>query len=277
MYKILNGKEVSEKILEELKEKIRIQNIKATLAVILVGDDKASKVYINNKKKKCEYIGIKSISYELPFNTTDRDLLNLIDKLNIDKNINGILIQLPLPPHINESKILSKIDINKDVDCFHPVNVGQLHISPNSSKFKPCTPFGIIKLLESYNIDLTGKHCVIIGRSNIVGKPLIPLLLNKNATVTVCHSKTANLKEITKSADVLISAVGQKNIITKEMVKDFAIVIDVGINRDVNNKLCGDVDFESVKDIASYITPVPGGVGPMTIAMLMLNCFNAVK
>ncbi len=277
MAKILDGKKTSTLILDKLKSEIKNKNISPTLAVLLIGNDKASKVYVNNKNKKCEYVGINSVNYELDEKTSEEDLLKLIDSLNKDESIHGILVQLPLPKHINEKNIINKINIDKDVDCFHPINVGQLHISPQDSKFKPCTPFGIIKLLETYNIDITGKHCVIIGRSNIVGKPLVPLLLSKNATVTVCHSKTTNLKDLTKSADVLISAVGRKNLVTVDMVKKDAIVIDVGINRDENNKLCGDVDFENVKEVASYITPVPGGVGPMTIATLMLNCFNAVK
>ncbi len=277
MSKIIDGKKTSELILSDLKQKIENSKLKPTLAVVLVGENKASKTYVKNKKKKCEYVGIKSVSHELPSNTTELALLNLINKLNNDSSINGILIQLPLPNHINEKVILNKIDINKDVDCFHPTNVGQLHISPKNSKFKPCTPFGIIKLLENYNINISGKHCVIVGRSNIVGKPLVPLMLEKNATVTVCHSKTSNLNEITKKADILISAVGKQNIITKDMVKKDAVVIDVGINYNDQNKLCGDVDFENVKNIASYITPVPGGVGPMTIAMLMENCFNSIK
>ncbi len=274
MAQIIDGKKTSTMILENLKEEIKNKPITPCLAVVLVGNDKASSVYVNSKKKKCNELGIKSISHELPAETSEDELLSLIDELNKDKGVHGILVQLPLPKHINEKLVINKIDEKKDVDCFHPINVGLLNLG--QGVFKPCTPYGIIKLLETYNIDLEGKHCVVIGRSNIVGKPLVPLLLEKNATVTVCHSRTKNLNEITKQADVLISAVGRINMVTKDMVKEDAVVIDVGINRDENNKLCGDVDFENVKEKASFITPVPGGVGPMTIAMLMNNCVNAI-
>ncbi len=277
MTTIIDGKKTSELILNNLKTEIENSKLKPTLAVIIVGDNKASKIYVRNKKRKCEFVGINSISHELSSETTEKQLIQLIQQLNNDDNINGILVQLPLPTHINEKTILNEIDADKDVDCFHPTNVGKLHISPKDSKFKPCTPYGIIKLLENYNINITGKHCVIVGRSNIVGKPLVPLMLEKNATVTTCHSKTKDLQSITKTADILISAVGKQNMITKDMIKKDAIVIDVGMNHTAEGKLCGDVDFENVKDIASYITPVPGGVGPMTIAMLMQNCFNSVK
>ncbi len=277
MATIIDGKKTSELILSNLKKEIESSNVTPTLAVIIVGDNKASKIYVKNKKRKCEYVGINSISYELQKETTQEELLKLINELNDDDKVNGILVQLPLPAHIDEKAILNEVNINKDVDCFHPTNIGNLHISPKDSKFKPCTPYGIIKLLENYNINIDGKHCVIIGRSNIVGKPLFPLLLEKNATVTVCHSKTIELQSVTKTADILISAVGKENIITADMVKKDAIIIDVGINYNAEGKLCGDVDFKNVKDIASFITPVPGGVGPMTIAMLMQNCFNSVK
>lgn len=277
MTKIIDGKEVSEKILNEIKNEIDTFEKKPCLAVILVGDNKASQTYVKNKEKKCEQVGITSITHRLPENTSEEELLKLIYDLNSNDKVNGILVQLPLPKHINEDNVINSINVDKDVDCFHPINVGLMYTTSKHSIFKPCTPYGVIKLLEHYNIEATGKHCVILGRSNIVGKPMATLMLEKNATVTICHSKTKNLKEITKSADILISAIGKVNIITKDMVKENAVVIDVAINRNEDNKLCGDVDFENVKEITSFITPVPGGVGPMTIAMLMQNCLISFK
>ena len=276
--KLLDGKEVSTKVKDELKlevDKLREKGIIPTLAVILCGDDAASKVYVKNKSKATEYIGAEFKEYILDENIEEQELIDLIEKLNSDNSINGILIQSPLPKKFDEEKIFSLVNYKKDVDGFTPNSVGNLFIG--KPIFKPCTPAGVIKMFEYYNIDLTGKHAVIIGRSNIVGKPLISLLLEKNATVTVCHSKTSNLKEITKTADIVISATGRINMVTEDMIKDGAIVVDVGINRNSEGKLCGDVDFENVSKKCSYITPVPGGVGPMTIAMLMNNLVKATK
>ena len=276
--KLLDGKEVSTKVKDELKlevDKLREKGIIPTLAVILCGDDAASKVYVNNKSKATEYIGAEFKEFILDADIDEQELIDLIEKLNNDNSINGILIQSPLPKKFDEEKIFSLVNYKKDVDGFTPNSVGNLFIG--RPIFKPCTPAGVIKMLEYYNIDLTGKHAVIIGRSNIVGKPLISLLLEKNATVTVCHSKTNNLKEITKTADIVISATGRINMVTEDMIKDGAIVVDVGINRNSEGKLCGDVDFENVSKKCSYITPVPGGVGPMTIAMLMNNLVKATK
>lgn len=276
MAKIIDGKAISAAIKEEVKEEVlRLKNKgrEVTLAVIQVGNNPASTVYVGNKKKACEYVGIKSLAYELPEETTEAELLSLIDKLNKDDSVNGILVQLPLPKQIDEDKIIEAIVPSKDVDGFHPMNVGALSIGKKG--FISCTPYGIIKLLERSNIDIAGKHCVIVGRSNIVGKPMSMLLLRENGTVTIVHSKTKNIKEITKQADILVVAIGKQKFINDEYVKDGAVVIDVGINRDENNKLCGDVDYDAVFDKVEAITPVPGGVGPMTIAMLMNNCVEA--
>lgn len=278
MYKIIDGKEVSAYIKNQVKlevEKLKLQGVTVALAVIIVGNDPASRVYVNNKRKACEATGIKSYEYALDENTSEDELLTLIEKLNSDSGVNGILCQLPLPNHISEKKIIEAIDYEKDVDCFHAVNVGKLWLG--DYVFAACTPMGVMHLLEYYNIDVGGKNCVIVGRSNIVGKPMASLLLEKSATVTICHSKTQDLKSYTRNADIVISAVGRAKFITDDMVKDGAVVIDVGINRDENGKLCGDVDFESVKEKASYITPVPGGCGPMTIAVLMKNTLEAAK
>lgn len=278
MAKIIDGKSISLQIKDELKEKaaaLKEQGISVTLAVIQVGNNPASTVYVNNKKKGCEYIGIGSLSYELPEETSEEELLSLIRELNERKDVNGILVQLPLPSHIDEDKVIKTIDPKKDVDGFHPQSVGALCIGQPG--FVSCTPAGIIQLLKRSNIDIAGKHCVVIGRSNIVGKPMALLMLRENATVTVCHSKTSNLKELCSQADILIVAIGKPRFIGAEYVKDGAVVIDVGIHRDENNKLCGDVRYEEVEPKASYITPVPGGVGPMTIAMLMNNCVEAMK
>lgn len=278
MYRLISGKTVSQSVKDEVKletEKLKKSGFEPCLAVIIVGDDPASRVYVNNKKKACEYCGIKSVEYALGEETTQSGLLELIDKLNADECVNGILCQLPVPKHISEKAVLERIDPQKDVDCFHAVNVGKLWTGEKS--FLPCTPAGVIDLLDYYDIDLEGKNCVIIGRSNIVGKPMAALLLEKNATVTICHSKTKNVKELCKNADVIIAAVGRAKFVTAEMVKDGAVVVDVGINRDENGKLCGDVDFDSVCQKASFITPVPGGCGPMTIAELMQNTIRAFK
>lgn len=278
MAKLIDGKQISKDIKEELKEEVAslaAQGRKCCLAVIQVGNDPASCVYVGNKKKACAYIGIESLSYELPEETTEEELLGIIDKLNKDGNVHGILCQLPLPKHINEDHVIKAISPKKDVDGFHPQNVGALVIGEQG--FVSCTPAGIIQLLKRSNIEMDGKHCVVVGRSNIVGKPMSLLMLRENATVTICHSHTKNLAEICKEADILIVAIGKPQFIGKEYVKDGAVVIDVGIHRDENNKLCGDVKFDEVEPIASYITPVPGGVGPMTIAMLMHNCVEAMK
>lgn len=277
MTNIINGKEISDKFLKKLKKEVcnlkTELNLQPALAVIIVGDDPASKIYVRNKKRACEEIGIKSIEFALPTNTSENELLNLIDALNKRPDVNGILVQMPLPPHINEKIIIAHINPIKDVDAFHETNVGKIMIG--NFKFLPCTPAGIIHLLDESNIEISSKHCVIIGRSNIVGKPLAMLMLHRDATVTICHSKTKNLTEICKTADILIATVGKVNFVTSNMVKPGAVVVDVGINRCENGKICGDVDFEHVKNIASYITPVPGGVGPMTISMLMKNTITA--
>lgn len=277
MANIINGKEISDKLREKLKKEVaklkNEQNLQPSLAVIIVGDDPASKIYVRNKKRACEEIGIKSYEFALPANTSENELLNLIDTLNKRCDVNGILVQMPLPAHINEKTVIEQINPMKDVDAFHEANVGK--IMTGNFKFLPCTPAGIIYLLDETGIEISGKYCVIIGRSNIVGKPLAMLMLHRDATVTICHSKTQNLTEICKTADILIAAVGKANFVTRNMVKPGAAVIDVGINRFENGKLCGDVDFENVKNVASYITPVPGGVGPMTISMLMKNTITA--
>ena len=278
MPQIINGKEIAQIIKDEMRAEVaslKELGKKCCLAVIQVGNDPASSVYVSNKKKACEYIGIDSLSYELPEETTEEELLSLIDKLNEEAGVHGILCQLPLPKHINEKTILNRIDPKKDVDGFHPQNVGALVVGDFG--FVSCTPAGIIELFKRSNIEIEGKHCVVIGRSNIVGKPMALLMLRENATVTVCHSKTKNLKEICKQADILIVAVGRPLFVTKEFIKDGAVVVDVGIHRDENNKLCGDVDFKDVEAYVSAITPVPGGVGPMTICMLMKNCLEAMK
>lgn len=274
----IDGKQISKDIKEELKTEVaqlKEKGRNCALAVIQVGNDPASTVYVGNKKKACEYIGITSIAHELPEETTEEELLALIHSLNEDEKVHGILCQLPLPKHIDEDKVINAISPKKDVDGFHPQSVGSLVIGQPG--FVSCTPAGIIQLLKRSNIEIEGKHCVVVGRSNIVGKPMALLMLRENATVTVCHSRTRNLKEICQEADILIVAIGKPMFITQEYVKEGAVVIDVGIHRDENNKLCGDVKFDEVEPKASYITPVPGGVGPMTIAMLMHNCVEAMK
>ncbi len=278
MAKIFDGKAVREYNLDKIAEqveKLKEKGVLPTLAVIIVGSDPASRIYVNNKKAACERTGMRSLEYALPEETTTEELLELIDRLNADKEVNGILCQLPVPKHINKNAVLERILPEKDVDCFHPENVGRLSIG--NGELVPCTPMGMVKLLEYENIDPTGKHCVIIGRSDIVGKPMAMLMLARNATVSICHSKTVNLAEITRQADILVAAVGIAKFVKADMVKDGAIVLDVGMDRDENGKLCGDVDFDSVAPKASYITPVPGGVGPMTIAMLMSNTLTAFK
>ncbi len=277
MAKIIDGKKISQEIKDELKVKVAELNskgVEVSLAVILVGNDPASTVYVGNKKKACEYIGVKSLSYELPETTSEAELLELIDKLNKDTSVNGILVQLPLPKTIDEDKVIKAIAPEKDVDGFHPVSVGSLLIGQKG--FLPCTPAGIIQLLKRSDIDINGKECVVVGRSNIVGKPMGVLLLRENGTVTICHSRTQDLKTVCKRADILVVAIGKPKFIDASYVKEGATVIDVGIHRNENNKLCGDVDYESVEPVAGAITPVPGGVGPMTIAMLMNNCVNSV-
>ncbi len=278
MYQLIDGKELAKNIRQELKkenDKLKEKGINAKLAVILVGDDNASKVYIKNKSKACNDVGIEFEEILLDSNTTMDKLLNVIENLNLREDINGILLQSPIPKELNIQEAFEKIDYRKDVDGFNPINVGKLMIGQDG--FIPCTPYGIVRMLEEYNIPVEGKNAVVIGRSNIVGKPLSQCLLNKNATVTVCHSRTRDIQNVTKNADILISAVGKLNMVTEDMVKDGAVVIDVGMNRKENGKLAGDVDFENVKEKTSYITPVPGGVGPMTIAMLMNNVIKATK
>ncbi len=277
MTQIIDGKKISAQIKDELKERVAElgrQGVKVTLAVIQVGADPASSVYVRNKKNACAYIGIRSLAYELPEETTQQELLDLIGELNDREDVNGILVQLPLPGHIEEEKVLNVIRPDKDVDGFHPQNVGALCIGRRG--FVSCTPAGIIQLLKRSGIEIAGKECVVVGRSNIVGKPMALLLLRENGTVTVAHSRTKDLKEITKRADILVVAVGRPRMITSDYVKEGAVVIDVGIHRNEENKLCGDVDYESVAEKCSAITPVPGGVGPMTIAMLMNNCVESV-
>ncbi len=276
--RIIDGKAISQQIKDELKEKcadLKAKGIEVTLAVILVGEDPASQVYVRNKKRACEYIGYNSLSYELPKDTTMDKLLDLIKELNERSDVDGILVQMPLPPHLDEKVVLNAIDPSKDVDGFHPMNVGALVVGEKG--FVSCTPAGVIQLLKRGvpDFDISGKECVIVGRSNIVGKPMSLLMLRENATVTVAHSRTKDLKEVCKRADIIIAAVGKAGVITKDHVKSGAVVIDVGINRNEDGKLCGDVKFDEVSEIASAITPVPGGVGPMTIAMLMNNCYEA--
>ena len=276
--KIIDGKAVSTAIKEKVANEVAIlkdKGIETCLAVILVGDDPASRVYVNNKKKACEFCGIRSLEYTLSAETTQEELLALIQNLNADNAVNGILVQLPLPRHISEDAVIEAIDPAKDVDAFHPVNVGK--IMQGTCTLLPCTPAGIMELIASTDIPVAGKDCVVIGRSNIVGKPMAMLLLHKNGTVTICHSKTKDLKEKCKNADILVAAVGIPNFVKADMVKEGAVVIDVGINRLDDGKLCGDVDFEAVAQVAGAITPVPGDVGPMTIAMLMNNTVIATK
>ncbi len=277
MYNIIDGKKISATVKKRVADEtslLKEKGFKVCLAVIIVGQDPASKIYVANKKKACEEIGFVSQEYVLPENTTEQELLNLIDGLNNEKTVNGILCQLPLPKHINEKNVINAISPEKDVDAFHPQNVGRIMIG--DFDLLPCTPAGIMEMLKYENIEVEGKSCVVIGRSNIVGKPMAMLMLHRNATVTICHSRTENLKEICANADILVSAVGKANFVTADMVKEGAVVIDVGMNR-IEGKLCGDVDFDSVADKTSYITPVPGGVGPMTIATLMQNTLTAAK
>ena len=278
MAQLIDGKLISTQIKDELKEEVtqlREQGITPCLAVIQVGNDPASSVYVNNKKKACAYIGIESLSYELEDGVTQEELLSIIEELNQNEMVHGILVQLPLPRHIDENAVIEAIAPSKDVDGFHPETVGNMCIGTRG--FLPCTPAGIIQLLKRSDIEIEGKECVIVGRSNIVGKPMAMLLLRENGTVTITHSRTKDLKEVTKRADILVVAIGKPRFITKEFVKDGAVVIDVGIHRNEKNQLCGDVDFDDVVEKVSAITPVPGGVGPMTIAMLMNNCVETVR
>lgn len=275
---IIDGRLIAQNIKNDLKkevENLKLKGINPGLAVVLVGEDSASKIYVKNKKKCCDELGIFSEEFYFPEDTSEKEILNLIEKLNQDKKINGILVQLPLPSHINQKNITESILPEKDVDAFHSSTIGNL--LTNHAELLPCTPAGIIEIFHRENISLTGKHCVIIGRSNIVGKPLAFMLINEDATVTVCHSKTKKLSEICKNADIIICAVGKAKFLKRNMIKEGAVIIDVGINRDENEKICGDVDFDDVKNIASAITPVPGGVGPLTIAMLMKNTITATK
>lgn len=274
----IDGKAISDQIKEEdalEAQKLQRQGITPCLAVVLVGNDPASMVYVNNKKKACEKVGILSRSYELPEDTEEKDLLALVEQLNMDNSVHGVLVQLPLPPQIDEEKVILAVDPKKDVDCFHPLNVGLLHTGQKG--FLPCTPAGVLELIERSGHTIEGKRCVVIGRSHNVGKPTAMLLLQKNGTVTICHSKTKDLKGICKEADILVSAVGKLHTVTKDMVKEGAVVIDVGMNRNENGKLCGDVDFDDVCEVAGAVSPVPGGVGLMTVAMLMKNCITAAK
>lgn len=276
MYKLIDGKLVSAQVKEKVKREASIlkeKGVEITLAVIIVGNDSASRVYVNNKKKACELVGFKSEEYALPESTSEQELLSLIDTLNNRNDVNGILCQLPLPKHINKKAVIAAIDTKKDVDAFSSENVGKIMIGDYD--FLPCTPAGVMEMLSYYNIEVEGKQCVVIGRSNIVGKPMAMLLLHKNGTVTITHSRTKDLAQITSKADILVSAIGKAKFVTEDMVKDGAVVIDVGMNRDENGKLCGDVDFENVCNKCAAITPVPGGVGPMTIAMLMKNTLKA--
>lgn len=278
MAKIIDGKAVSASVKEAVAKEaaaLKEKGILVGLAVVIVGNDPASRVYVNNKKKACAACGIESYEYALPEETTEEELLALVEKLNGDPAVNGILVQLPLPRQIDEHRIIEAISPKKDVDAFHAVNVGKIMIG--DFDFLPCTPSGCMDLIDSTGVPVEGKRCVVIGRSNIVGKPMAMLLLHRNGTVTICHSKTKNLKEICREADILVAAVGRPNFVTADMVKEGAVVIDVGMNRLENGKLCGDVDFEGVSKVAGWITPVPGGVGPMTIATLMRNTLTAVK
>lgn len=278
MYNIIDGKLVSQSVKDSVKAEVEVlksKGIDVTLAVIIVGDDPASRVYVNNKKKACEYVGFKSLEYALPADTTQQELMALVEELNNRDDVNGILCQLPLPKHLDEKAVIEAISYKKDVDAFHAVNVGKIMIGDYD--FLPCTPAGVMEMLSYYDIDVTGKNCVVIGRSNIVGKPMAMLLLHKNGTVTITHSRTVDLKNVTNKADILVAAIGKAKFVGADMVKDGAVVIDVGMNRDENGKLCGDVDFDAVAPKCSYITPVPGGVGPMTIAVLMKNTLKACK
>ena len=278
MYRLIDGKEVSTHVKTKVKEEVEIlkeKGIEPALAVIIVGNDPASRVYVNNKKKACEFTGMRSVEYALPEETTEEELLAIIDKLNADDSINGILCQLPVPKHISEKAVIERISPKKDVDVFSAENVGKMW--QGDYDMASCTPMGVIELLDYYGIDVCGKNCVIIGRSNIVGKPMASLLLERSATVTICHSRTKNLPEITSKADLIVAAVGRAKFVTADMVKEGAIVVDVGINRNEDGKLCGDVDFENVKEKCEFITPVPGGCGPMTIAVLMKNTLLACK
>lgn len=275
---LIDGKAVSLQVKQQVKQecdKLKAKGVTPGLAVIIVGDDPASQVYVRNKERACEECGFYSVKYALDVDTTQDELNALIDKLNKDEKINGILCQLPLPKHLDDKEVINRIDPIKDVDAFHPVNVGAIMIGDYN--FLPCTPAGVMELIHSTGVDVTGKKAVVIGRSNIVGKPMAMLLLHENATVEITHSKTLDLKSITKEADILVAAIGRAKFVTVDMVKQGAVVIDVGMNRDENGKLCGDVDFENVKDKCSFITPVPGGVGPMTISMLMRNTLTAAK
>ena len=278
MAQLIDGKAISERVKNNVK--IEVENLKKSgigvcLAVVLVGNDPASKIYVKNKRIACEKVGIVSKEIVLDEKISESELLSIINNLNRDRKINGILVQLPLPKHLNETKVINSIDHFKDVDAFCPINVGKIMIG--EFDFLPCTPAGVLDLIDSTGVDISGKNCVVIGRSNIVGKPMAMLLLNRSATVTVCHSRTQNLKNFTQNADILVSAVGISKFVKADMVKPGAVVIDVGINRGENGKICGDVDFEGVKEVAGYITPVPGGVGPMTIAKLMENALKAAK
>lgn len=278
MYKLIDGKAISNHVKQRIAAETAELTAKGTkpgLAVILVGEDPASQIYVNSKERACEQVGFYSEKHTLPADTTMTELLALIDRLNNDPKIDGILCQLPLPKGLDETAVINAIAPEKDVDAFHPANVGKIMIG--DFDFLPCTPAGIMEMLAYENIEIEGKHCVVVGRSNIVGKPMAMLMLHKNATVTICHSRTKNLADYCRSADILIAAVGKANFITADMVKDGAVVIDVGMNRPADGKLCGDVDFENVKEKASYITPVPGGVGPMTIATLMQNTLTSAK
>ena len=278
MANIIDGKAVSAQVKENIKAEVaelKAKGIEIGLAVVIVGDDPASQVYVRNKEKACEYVGFNSYKYVLPAETTEEELLALVDKLNNDDNVDGILVQLPLPKHLDDKLIINNIRPDKDVDAFHPVNVGKIMIGDYS--FLPCTPAGVMELIHSTGVEVSGKKCVVVGRSNIVGKPMAMLLLHESGTVTICHSKTQDLKEVCSQADILVAAVGRPKMITADYVKEGAVVIDVGMDRDENGKLCGDVDFEDCKEKAGYITPVPGGVGPMTIAMLMKNTLTAGK
>ena len=272
---LIDGKAVSQAVKERVRDEIAREGLKIGLAVVIVGNDQASRVYVNNKKKACEFCGITSYEYALPEETTEEQLLELVDTLNKDGKVNGILVQLPLPEHIDEKKIIEHISPMKDVDAFHAVNVGRIMIGDYA--FLPCTPAGVMELIHSTGTEVSGKECVVIGRSNIVGKPMAMLLLHENGTVTVCHSRTKDLAEVCRRADILVSAVGRAGFVTADMVKEGAVVIDVGMNRNAEGKLCGDVDFDGVAPKCSFITPVPGGVGPMTIAMLIENTLRAKK
>ncbi len=279
MAKLIDGKQVSAQVKEQVRAEAAAiyekHGIKAGLAVVIVGNDPASRVYVNNKKKACEAVGFQSFEYALPEETTQEELLELVDTLNNDPKVNGILVQLPVPKHIDDTAIINAISPAKDVDAFHPENVGRIMIGDYA--FLPCTPAGVMELIDSTGVEISGKKCVVIGRSNIVGKPMAMLLLHRSGTVTICHSRTQDLASVTREADILVAAVGRANFVTADMVKEGAVVIDVGINRLDNGKLCGDVDFAAVEPKASWITPVPGGAGPMTIAMLMKNTLTAMK